>query len=1096
MGFRLLGGSCLLESAHREHASSSVAFDSASQPFCVSCALELICRSQMSNKTLMLLHDLNKVSCRNKTPLNPAAPALGKNGGKKKTVFFFFSNFLCFKVLCALNPSLSSSQVVRLVDALLSFDVEDENFVSVLCSLLEAVCESEHASLVVSQALQALDSVLSNSSIPKATVLMTFLGRLLSRPRAMDLVKAHGQRLVHAARHLLEFGSDAARSSCYFVLLKLVSARDAAALRFGVLPSSWECICSDVLSGSTAGALRSNGLALLCFLLQFSNPSIAPWPKIVDALKVVISAGEAAQQSLASQILLEAVDWGFAALLLEREVGLHVLEALSRHESTTPDVLRKLVQLMARFSSPPLLEALRLQLAAERVVEVCTSLSQIPALVDVSMELLLAVLPLSPAVIEPAAAMVWSTVRCVQSSSSSSQCWLAILHHLAEVRHAVVQDPLVLESVRIFFAPFQSNEPLSASPSSVHLVGLGLSLGRLLDDEALVVGLASSQGVLIGSSFALCLEVARACEECSSSSVAVRLFPLVLKSLFDARRSVDSSQIGGLVDRLLAAAKRVLPFWQIRVPRVHALTLALPDLETWRDDGVLLGLDSSSLALALGLMACNLAVDAAFADAAVQRVLQGIAGTKSSCVGFAVELSIAISLGCPSCFTDATISDRLCCGLLVSNVSLCASMPAPFLAWVFGMTVLEPLVAAFLANLLAPEESESLRLLLASSVPIRSSLANLLVKRLDARRSPDVLSAIQLFAQNGGDDAVSLLAFKGLIKVLQKWSWSEPEECRWLSEMCMHLLKCENVLDGVNAAALLCQSVSVGLLGPLELLAWLNASNLAMSAVGADPASFLAAYSNPDWQHSDEALCLAHLQFVALTHSEWRSDLLSACLEHLASVSGSEWVLVAALGVIWRMLAHGSAANQPSLDSLYNLWLRLLALVVSDGRESVRSAVVKCLEAFFRMSRKAEHLTCLPWARFVWRFAVEKFFSNPSSASLMHLLQVFLPLMVEEEDRALVDGNLLCRVVLDCGGDDGRILALLVGLLDGAYPMDRSAIREACCSVLNRARRRNRRNVLTKNVGGAAIVLHPWDDEDGAVELRNVQRIRHEFNLE
>ncbi len=62
MGFRLLGGACLIDSVHRDHASHNVVFDTTSKPFCIACAVEAICKSSSMSQTSVILHDLHNVS--------------------------------------------------------------------------------------------------------------------------------------------------------------------------------------------------------------------------------------------------------------------------------------------------------------------------------------------------------------------------------------------------------------------------------------------------------------------------------------------------------------------------------------------------------------------------------------------------------------------------------------------------------------------------------------------------------------------------------------------------------------------------------------------------------------------------------------------------------------------------------------------------------------------------------------------------------------------------------------------------------------------------------------------------------------------------
>lgn len=954
---------------------------------------------------------------------------------------------------------LPTSFALRLVEALLIFERLDENSFSLVSSLLETLSESDHVHLVSAQIVRCLDGLLASASLEKATVMLTLFGRLLSRPRFLSAVLAgnHAARVVHAIRHLMESGGAASRSACYFALLKLVAVRDPSALRLGTLATTWEVVCLDIAQGGGgSSSLRTNGLALLCFLLQSSDPALAPWPKIADALKVVVCSGEQQQQLLACQVFLEAVHLGFGGLLLERAVGLHVLDALSRVDlASSVALLKRLVQLTVIFATR-FPQSFQLQISSSirhiaRLAQTWTAASS-PEYFGMSLELMGAIIPLSGSdLLEPAGVLAVisspSVARDLKGPLAIS--WMQLVHTLAAAPCSSDFQLSIRNHARNILERCCSETGLSAQH-----VGLAISLACLLDEADLMVKVALAHQSLALENPLVCLELVRVCSVCTAGAPPVQLFTLLVEGAFQARRAMDTSSdqtLRAIFEGLLVVAQRMIPWWRPRISQIQSVMLALPDVSSWLETIEHFAADADSISVMLGLFCCGLmSANENWIGCKVSaiKVLTDCASkTTALSSSFVMELSVAL---CLSGWSDASsvLSDGLARALVSANVELSCDMPPSFLSWAFRARALESVASRFLYHLLSDGSgSHVLASLLGSSQVVRASVGAHLVKLMTNQRSKHVLFAWELFLESG-QDAVSLLSANGAVAALKESVWEDcelPTLCRLLLPFVQY-----GAMDASIALTVLYPHQNrVDSLPDDGLLSWLNAYNLILILAPSLSSFFLSVNTAAVLRPTDlEALRIAQMEFSALLVSGWNPSLFVQCNAVMTDPSASDVAVAVALFAVRRMLDLCDASSVPPLEELYDLWLLLQAQVVTDARELVQTCAVLSMDSLVRLSSKigpdrGQLLASLPWTKFTWRCAVERIGSAPPeailSAPLLHFVQVLLP---HFDDRSLLGTAFVDRLALEAlktNKNNTRLMALVLALLDCAVPVEKHA---------------------------------------------------------
>jgi hypothetical protein len=964
---------------------------------------------------------------------------------------------------------LSAAHAVRLIETLITTFLREENAsLSSACgSMLEKLGgESEHVHLVITQSLHYLDNLLVAKSMEQATSIVSLTGRLLAKGRflgALMAIKSHGSRLVNAICHLLELGGDAARSACYFVLVKLVAAQDASAVRLGILPSSWERICGDIAqSGNDANSLRTNALALLCFLLQSSTPSLAPWYKIIDALKAVLCSGEQQQRMLACQVLLEAVHLGFGEILLERHVVLHVLDALSCPGDANSMLMKKLMQLVVLLASrfPENLQTCLIPGLA-RVLDAAKVTIGVPELVGATLELLAALLPLSnsESLLHLAADCAWASVGLVVSdvNSVTAISWLQVANFvLGALRtHGSNEAWLLLCDIakevinRLLFA--------GKEISSQH-VALGISLCTIIDDADLTVQLVVSHEVSVRTQPLVCLEVIASILKCSTNVLALGLFHVVLQGAFSARRMLKAESdpvLAAIFDGILSVAKRVLPWWQPRVARVQMCMLGVPEPCTWLDmldkDEHIFS-DPDIVALILGLI-CSLLISSPshFSTIEKQRIaaaLCDVAMKRPEVASSVIGLEFAVTLClCEWNGDNDGVSEALGESLVEAGVAFSCSLPASFLAWIFRVQYLDDASSKFLLTLVQENKFHDLLALFSSSETLAVAVSGHLVNLLNSRRSPELLVAVELFVQRDDQKSIiSALAAKGAVALLSKTRWA-IEEVPWLCRITSCFLR-SGALDSSEATLIVFNERSEEALKKSfdehSLLDWLNAANqiLAQWTSLSDRVRIAPKVSTDVFVSSGSAaLVVAQLEFAGFLTISWKNSLFEACASLLADPAVSETTAAAALFALRSMLE--AAASAPHED-LYRLYLLLEALFVSSAKEMLRICVVKTMAVFFGFLDRLEDKSAafsfarLPWSSFTWRVAVERFISTPSDGLVPRsssLLIGTLATRVDDDCRAMLGTHFLDRLVLEwtvnnSSSDDYDLLVLVSRLLE------------------------------------------------------------------
>jgi hypothetical protein len=955
------------------------------------------------------------------------------------------------------KTALSGAQALPLITFLLDRAASnvDEKTVASAVAFVEQLAD-EHTHIVLAQVLARLENVLAVPS-PQLSVLhalLTVAGRLLLRPRvaAACCNKPHGARLLQAARQTLDaVAAEPCRGAALYVLLRLAHAQDAAALRLAAQPASWDLVCGALLRGSDA-VLRTNALALLCAMLQGCEPAAVPWSKIVDALKAVVGGGETQQRLIAAHILVEGAQRGGGPGMLAKDVLLHALDALHRHELA--DALsRRLAQLVVMLGAgqDELFAAqLRDGLAGlcavvERFLQAGTS-----ECVGQSLELLTTILrhDVSEAVVRFARDALCSCADAI-AHEVAGPCGVSWL----QVTHLVLQAELFEQTAEFVGACSQVVSALVRLPAEVAVsaqhVALALSLSALLRDYDGAGQVARRHEVAVRESPFVCLELITVAVASTDAGFAT-LFPAVLASFFNARRTLQSSDptMLSLCDGVLQWAKAAMPWWKPRLTRAQACMLRLPDPASWMEmmqSDVYVQDDQQLMALMLGLSCC------AAVSGCDWQPLQGgvdalcdLAAARPEVAG--VELAMLLCLqGWSECV--GPLADAVARGIVAANVELTASMPPPFLAWAFGVRVLEPLVGSLVSVLV---EQSALHTIVAGAAS--GAVAGHLVKLL-ARpgRTLNLLMTVDAFVRSG-EEAVALFAVKGIVSVLQSTTWA-THELEWLCGLVALLLK-SNALPVQAAADLVFGSSWFGMVqvcsSETTLLAWYNAAALVLAQqpdeerrAGRTPTALQSVAP----QCENVALIVAQLQVAGLCVSQWNQVLWQTCVgiasecEHTAAVS-------AALCVIRALLLVAGIGGGPSGDMMHEVWMVLQSLLVASSSDQLRRAVAKTVDTLVQRcgSDMATSLLALPWSGYTWRHVTAQLRGAVPGAAMSRGLISYVHFVLPFVS-ASVEPELVGRLTLECAvaADDfvplGAVLTVLT--LCKVDATGREAIRRA-----------------------------------------------------
>ena len=995
----------------------------------------------------------------------------------------------------------------------MSVAAADEKTAAGAVSFLEQLAD-EHTHIVLVQVLARLDGVLAVSSpgLQPLLALLTVAGRLLLRPRvaAVTANKTHGVRLLQAARQALEGArAEPCRGAALYVLLRLLHCRDAAATRFAVLPGSWELVCATLQRGSEA-VLRTNALALLCAMLQASEPSAVPWNKIVDALKAVLAGAEPQQRLIAAHLLVEGALRGAGVAMLTQDVLLHALDALRRH-APADALARRLAQLVGLLAAAAP-EAFAAQLpdalpclcgVVERFLEAGGG-----ECVAQSLELLTVVLRFSTeaSVVQFARDSLCACADAVahEVTAPCGVSWLQVAHHVLPV---VQQDAdLTAACGEVAWALVRLPAKVPVSPQHV---ALALSLLAQLRDFECAAQVAQRHSCAVRDSPFVCLEAIAAAVDSSSGGAMPKsfapLFPTVLASFFNARRTLQSSDptMVSLCDGVLRWAKAALPWWQPRVARVQACMLRLPDPASWLEmmqSDQYVQEDQQLMALMLGLACCAAVASCDWQPLGGVEALCALATARPDVAG--TELGVLLCLaGWSEC--AGPLAETLARGITAAETPLEVTMPHPFLAWAFGVRSLEPLVGTLVAVLV---ERNELHIIAAGAAS--GAVAGHLVKLL-ARpdRSLKLLMTADAFVRSG-EEAVALFAVKGIATVLQSATW-HVHELEWLCGLVCLLLN-SNALPVLAAAELVfgapwCQ-MAQKCTSEASVVAWYNAAATVLARL---PDSQSRAKCAPAsvclvaLPCNNTALLVAQLQVAGLCISQWSPHLWQSCVS-VASESQHTVPVSAALFVMRSLLAVARPDEGPSDEMVHELWLVLQSLMVASNSDQLRRAVAKTLEALLQRcgGDTARALLALPWSWYSVRFVVEQLRAVvpgvPLSRGAVSFLQFVAPFV------PLSDPELVARLTLDCvsSADDFAVLGALLALLASGAQVDatgREAIRRAVLPKIQALGNRRdgcaeHSSVESLMSGGLLMFPHLlWDD---AVPLLQQMREDRLFRIQ
>ncbi len=953
---------------------------------------------------------------------------------------------------------LGTAQVLPLVGFLVQRVVGPDDKAAAGATAFLELLSDDHTHAVLAQTLSSLENIAAvASAVQQLNAVLSLAGKLLLRPRvaAATANRNHGARLLQLVRHVLEtVHVDSCRSACFYILQRLLQANDAASVRFVVLPTSWELVCAAMTRGSDAegGAhLRTNALALLCFILQNSDAAVVPWPKLTDALKVVLSGGETQHRLIACHILLEGVQRGIGAEMLSRDVALHLFEAARRHQ-VNDALAKKLVQLIILLASRAA-EAFSSQVpnGAHCFCEVVDRFLQAGEsdLVGMSLELLINLLRFSElsdnvsfrqfvaSALRTSAPMVAQEVQL-----SFAVSWMQIAHHVLPTVMQENEDERSTEACcRIVSAVSAVAPVVVISPQHV---ALALSLSCMTHNFEAAGQVAQRHASCVRDNPFVCLEmiavaVASATNGPLPASLA-EMFPVVIAGAFSARRTLSSvdATVLSLCDGLVSFAKCIMPWWQPRMPRVPACMLRLPEPTSWLEmlqGGEYVFEDQHLMSLILGL-SCAAAIvgESLLSGDVATAALQSLVISRPEMATSPAGMDMAMLL-CLAGWRDSSsaLAVSLAQGVLAAKVPLSPSMPHRFLAWTFSVHSLEPL-ATDLVHLLVEGNDLASIVSGSASAAVTGHLLKLLAS---SDRSARLRDTIEAFLQVG-EEAVALFVIKGLATVLQTVCWC-VQELPWLCRIITLLLRNKSVSLAIGADLVFGRACGDLLLqSPCEeaLLAWYNAAAVVLSQIpGREERVALA----PAWvlnvtlTAQNAPLMVAQLQVAGLCVSCWVPSLFRTSMTVIDDPLLAQEALTASasLFLLRSMLATCPSGEGPSGEDVHELWLLVQSIVVSSLNEPLRHSAGKTAHALFRFcgADEAKALVSLPWSWFTLRNTVEKLsIIVPGSHMSRGLLEFLCAMMPFLADWDAFGTDVMARFALECATVSDDLVLLNVVL--------------------------------------------------------------------
>lgn len=881
------------------------------------------------------------------------------------------------------------------VEPLVSCIIESgiRNDITLNIGLLSALSE-QHAHVVVSSLLCRLkpDDPIDHQ---RWVVLLSLLGKLCSSSdsflSALICNKDHHLTLLSIVSVALS--SDAMRSSSYFLLVKMMASKSISSIRFALMPHVWDAVCVDVCHGHDghAGNLRSNALALLCYLLQAAGEMEAsvPWPKVVDALVTLVSSGVSQHCALACHLLLEAYHKGQGEMLLQKDVAEYCFSACTVMNPNDA-ALKKVLQLILALaltgpSFGPHVQFGKVVLLS--VIDTQAS-SGTGEMLTLSMELLGVIMGFEECQDEKSMAIALDVLFKTSVSVISSDLRSSLILSWLQVCTRVVSSPIALgedvasalaETCKALFRMM-----CSATDLLPQVLALSLSLCSYFHESAYFESICKVHQNIV-------LQWPHVSHEMVTQLVhvdapqAMSLFPLAMQALFNARSKLSETDniIGDICDSLLTVARKISPWWTPRVSKFRLCIARLP--EGMRDPFV--G-DEHALSIYMGFLATCLKVG----------WNPGNVITLEDVIQFKVPNVESVVVMCQLGFAECKgpLANEMTSRLLNEGTRDLTLYPDCVVRWVMNVPRLEPLVVQLLQN--ATEET---------------------IHRYGALLVGSVISHqmlhVALWMLSSGDVSMpSVFLLKGFLPALMQFKLvgDEAIECAiqivsiLAKEGREHMQACLDVLLGHIFKSNI-QSVKTWLL-------FFNVTN-----------SLLHQQHHPlqkyDVQVPDHVgVILGYLQMMCFCRCPVAFDWVKL-LER-----SNEWTSTLVLSFM-RIVPLPETLTE---EALVKMWYVLLAQTFSPF-ERVREAVGYTCEAMLNKvgTEKAKLLLQKPWSLLALRCVVDSFISDADGLDLTYA-NMFIMHAGLEAAKPYLDSRMLLEkaVSLFClnSNENNAVLEFLV----------------------------------------------------------------------
>ena len=835
------------------------------------------------------------------------------------------------------------------------------------------------------------------------TSLLTLLGKCLSHRRCLSFAtnRHNGINLVRHINSALLQGLDTARSSCYYILQNFIKENDVRYIRYGLLPTTWDVVCSDIAGGNdeSSGNIRTNALALTCFLIGHGNRQAQsiPWQKIVDALRVLLHCGEEQHQAIACRLLLEAANNNLCELLLERDVPEYCMDALHSIAPQKTDLLQSLLSLLCfciikskdSFASRVFFCMESLSDHSELMDKLCSNVELHPLVLQlVNLLLQYPVAQSRPAFLQIVCVVLVQQKESITTGEhvSMAQDWIQVAHrifHAKEYLPAHLQQRLEEASAEVLVHLSVSSKTEPAPP----LVALCISLCALLHQD---LGkrlyhdiLQSLERVIVGHPLVL-LE---ALQSFGSSALS---FPVALKGFFNGRRELKSSDpvLVNIIDHILEMVGQLVPWMPLSLSQARESIIRAPDPSLWRDmfagqgDQDCFANDASMLQLVIALSSCSVLCNCDILQEGTSDALSSFVFIHPQHATPALAILMTLT-GYTE--TDSEVAAIMAKAVLKSSTSVQAThLPKPFLRWCMSMPALEPLCFSYVETLLEmPELLDSFGTL---TVPF---LLQLLQNRSVV---PQVLCCLEQMSRK--ELSTALMIMKGLLPRLSECARAPltSADAHNMLVILYRVIEAQEqpqqhaieILDMVYQQASLAESAHIQ---------WLNCVSFMILKCP----SYRTAFERyreaiSERMSSETPLLLAQLQFLGLLQVHWSDHIADVCFENCTSSKSSPSSICTSLYTLREML--GSSPN--SSIPVFRLWTTMQALVMTNSFESVRQLAVECC---YILANHHSVAPCAPWTWFQVKWTLEHI--STSTLNRCHLTFLNITLNSEEVTEVL-----------------------------------------------------------------------------------------------